>query len=99
MMISELKEKNLHNLDQGATPDVEGVYFFRTSDDATVINFLNGEQDQEITIVFEHTKIIECGDYIRLTGHADFCGTQSDILILTQKGGIWFELWRCVNLE
>ena len=88
----------VQNLDQGATPIVEGVTLCKTMDTVTVTDMLNGVVGQEITILFEHSKIITDNSNLILSGGANFSGTANDTLTLIQKAdGNWYEKSRSVN--
>jgi hypothetical protein len=86
-----------------ARPNIAGGHWFKTANTAptTVVNFLNGQLGQEITIMFDdnNTTIRHDGrgDRIVLQSSRDFRGQQGDMITLVKMGAGWVEKCRSMN--
>ena len=85
-------------LDNTGTPSVLGGNNFLTGGTATITDFDNGVEGQEITIIAEHSIKITDGTNIFLNGSADFDMTATDTLTLICKAdNKWYEVSRGDN--
>jgi hypothetical protein len=86
-----------------ARPNIAGGRRFKTANSAptTVVNFLNGQVGQEITILFDDndTTIRHDGRGHRLVlqGGRDFRGQRGDMITLVKMGAGWVEKCRSIN--
>jgi hypothetical protein len=86
-----------------ARPSIAGGLRFKTANTAPtiVVNFLNGQVGQEITILFDdhHTTIRHDGrgHRIILQGGRDFRGQRGDMITLVKMGAGWVEKCRSMN--